>query len=73
MSFIHRSYKEGPEYPKKPANQGGGDYGAFSSPPSDYNSLPREHFFKAALATIIVMLAVAALVWRLYVPPPLVL
>ena len=73
MSFIHGSYKEDPEYPEKPANQDGGDYGPFSSPSSDFNSLPRDYFFEAALATIIVMLAVAALVWRFYVPPPLVL
>ena len=73
MSLSHGHYKEDPEYPEKAAHQNEENHGPYSSPSSDHNSLPLSYFFKAALATIIAMLLVAALVWRFYVPPPLVL
>lgn len=73
MSLQHAHYEEDSKYPEKGIHQDEEDYGPYSSPPSDCESLPMTYFFKAALSTIIVMLIVAALVWRFYTPSPIVL
>ena len=70
----HHSDRD-PEYPEKASiHHEEENHGPFRSPPNDHNNkLPPEYIFKAALATILTMLLAAALVWRFYVPPPLVL
>lgn len=62
MSPSHSHYKEDSEYLKKATYQNEENYGPYSSPSSDCNSLPLRYLFIAALATLIVMLVVAALV-----------
>lgn len=73
MPLSHGQYKEDPEYSKEATHLDDDNYGPHSSPPSDCNSLPLRHFLGASLSTIIVMRAIATLVWRFYTPPPLVL
>lgn len=73
MSLSHGHYKEDSKHPEKASYQEGEISAPYSSPPSDCNSIPLKYFFSAALTTIMAMLAVAALVWRFYTPPPLVL
>lgn len=72
MSLIHGYNEKYSEYPGKFIHRDEEDYGPYSSPPSNCESLSMVYFFKAALSTIIVMLAVAALTWQFYTPPSIV-
>lgn len=73
MAHTSGHYKKDPIHPEKATHQDEENYGLYSSPRDDYNGIPLSYIFKAALTTTMVMLAVAALVWRYYTPAPLAL